>query len=120
MLRGGYRTEILRKIWFDRSELRVARLQTFGPKGVLLSDVRVSDWQPLVSDQEHPGGGAAPAVDAFPRAIRIERPHDDYQLDLQIAKVNLNEDIPQERFRLEQPAGSEVVRVGEKPGEARP
>jgi len=119
VLRGGYRTEILRKIWFDRSELRVSRLQTYGPRGVLLSDVRVSDWQPLVSDQEHPGGAAA-GVEAFPRAIRIERPHDDYQLDLQITKLNLNEDLPQERFKLEQPAGSEVVHVGEKSGEARP
>ena len=119
VLRGGYRTEILRKIWFDRSELLVSRLQAYGPKGVLLSDVRVSDWQPLVNDQEHPGG-TAPGVDAFPRAIHIERPHDDYQLDLQINKLNLNEDIPQERFKLEQPAGSEVMRVGEKSGEARP
>src|SRR6202030_4291986 len=34
VLRGGYRTEILRKIWFDRSVLEVARLQSFGPRGV--------------------------------------------------------------------------------------
>src|SRR5712671_3653218 len=38
VLRGGYRTEILRKIWFDRADLQISRLQTFGPKGVLLSD----------------------------------------------------------------------------------
>src|SRR2546423_5839871 len=120
VLRGGYRTEILRKIWFNRSDLRVSRLQTYGPKGVLLSDVRVSDWQPLVGDQEHPGGASAPGIDAFPRAVRIDRPHDDYQLDLQITKLSLNEGIPPERFQLEQPAGAEVVHVGEKTGEPRP
>src|SRR5712664_598762 len=43
VLRGGYRTQILRKIWFDRADLQVSRLQTLGPKGVLLSDVRFSD-----------------------------------------------------------------------------
>jgi hypothetical protein len=112
VLRGGYRTEILRKTWFDRSDLQVSRLQTFGPKGVLLSDVHVSDWQPVLGDQEHPAG-TPPGVAEFPRAIRIERPHDDYRLDLHITKLALNQDIPAERFKLEQPAGSELVRVGE-------
>ena len=40
VLRGGYKTEIFRKIWFDRTDLRVARLESYGPKGALLSDVR--------------------------------------------------------------------------------
>jgi len=119
VLRGGYRTEILRKIWFDRSDLQVSRLQTFGPRGVLLSDVHVSDWEPVLGDQEHPAAAAPVSVSAFPRAIRIERPHDDYRLDLQITKLALNEDLPQDRFKLEQPAGTELVRVGE-PSEDRP
>ena len=113
VLRGGYRTEILRKIWFDRADLQVSRLQTFGPKGALLSDVHFSDWQPLVSDQETPASATPSAVTAFPRLLRIDRPHDDYRLDLQIIKLSLNEDLPLERFKLEQPAGSDLVRVGE-------
>jgi len=113
VLRGGYRTEILRKIWFDRADLQVSRLQAFGPKGALLSDVHVADWQPLVSDQETPASATPKPVTAFPRQIRIERPHDDYRLDLQITKISLNEDLPLDRFKLEQPAGSELVRVGE-------
>ena len=113
VLRGGYRTEILRKIWFDRADLQVSRLQTFGPKGALLSDVHISDWQPLISDQEMPASTTPSAVTAFPRQIRIERPHDDYRLDLQITKLSLNEDLPLDRFKLEQPTGSELVRVGE-------
>jgi outer membrane lipoprotein-sorting protein len=114
VLRGGYVTEVLRKIWFDRSDLQISRLQTFGPRGALLSDVRVSDWQPVTGDQEHAGSTpVAPAVSAFPRSIRIDRPHDDYRLDLQITKLALNENLPADRFKLEQPEGSELVRVGE-------
>jgi hypothetical protein len=112
VLRGGYRTEILRKIWFDRSDLQVSRLQTFGPKGILLSDVHLSDWQPLTNGQEPPASPTA-GIRAFPRQIRIERPHDDYRLDLQIVKLSLNEALPPDRFKLEQPPGTEVVRVGE-------
>jgi outer membrane lipoprotein-sorting protein len=114
VLRGGYQTEVLREIWFDRADLQVARLETFGPKGVLLSDVRLSEWQPL----DAPEGQTAPATAQngalwFPRAIRIDRAHDDYRLDLQVMKIVLNEEIPAERFRLEQPAGAELVQVGD-------
>ena len=114
VLRGGYQTEILRKIWFDRSDLQVTRMQIFGPKGLLLSDIRLAAWQP----PDGATGPSAPAtlsngVASFPRAIQIERPHDDYKLDLQVTKVILNEEIPAERFKLEQPSGAELVRVGD-------
>src|SRR6266705_6262018 len=85
VLRGGYQVEVLREIWFDRSELQVSRMLTFGPKGVLLSDVRLGDWQP--SDAATSSTAAA----LFPRAIRIERPHDEYKLDLRVTKVIMNE-----------------------------
>ena len=113
VLRGGYRTEILRKIWFDRADLQASRLQTFGPKGVLLSDVHVSDWQPVVSDQQTLPSPTSGAVSTFPRQIRIERPHDDYRLDLLVIKLSLNEELPLDRFKLEQPPGSDLVRVVE-------
>src|SRR5437763_16775191 len=47
VLRGGYQLEVLREIWFDRANLQVARIQTFGPKGTLLSDASFSDWEPV-------------------------------------------------------------------------
>lgn len=106
VLRGGYRTEILRKIWFDRTNLNIVRVQSYGPKGVLLSDVRYSDWQP-VSDS--PAGAGSHLT--FPRSLRVDRPHDDYRLDLQIAKVDLNVDLAADRFQLPQPAGADVVHV---------
>ena len=110
VLRGGYTTEIFRKIWFDRADLNVVRLQSYGPKGALLSDVRVSDWQPLTAT---PAGASAAAngSQSFPRAIRIDRPRDDYRLDLQITKIDLNVDLAANRFQLLQPPNSELVRV---------
>jgi outer membrane lipoprotein-sorting protein len=119
VLRGGYRTEILRKIWFNRADLQVARLEEFGPKGVLLSDVRYSDWEAVTSDQEQPSASPS-AINAFPRSIQIDRPHDDYLLNLQVTKLMLNEDIPADRFTLEQPSGSELVRVGEDAKDKQP
>jgi hypothetical protein len=120
VLRGGYQTEILRKIWFDRSDLQVARLESFGPRGLLLSDTHFSNWQVVnegtaTASSSAAGGGI---VSEFPHTISILRPHDDYRLDLQITKITLNEDIPQGRFKLEQPAGAEVIHVGETGEEA--
>ena len=119
VLRGGYQTEILRKIWFDRSTLEVARLQSFGSRGILLSDTRFSNWQTVDAAKPAPGASASTSSPnpQFPRSIRIERPHDDYRLDLQIAKITLNDDIPLDRFKLEQPPGSDLIRVGESPEE---
>jgi len=121
VLRGGHQLEVLREIWFDRSDLQVTRMLTFGPKGVLLSDVRLADWQPS-DGATRQGGAATPSNGAalFPRAIRIDRPHDDYKLDLQVSKVSLNEDTPAERFKVEQPAGAELVHVGESAENKQP
>ncbi len=114
VLRGGYQVEVLREIWFDRADLQVARLQTFGPKGLLLSDIRLADWQlPDTAAGQTAAAASSDGAASFPRAIRIDRPHDDYTLDLQVTKVSMNEAIPAERFKLEQPAGSELVPVGE-------
>jgi outer membrane lipoprotein-sorting protein len=115
VLRGGYQTEILRKIWFDRADLQVSRLQIFAPKGLLVSDVRYSDWQPV--DPGPPGNGP---VTMFAHHIRIDRPHDDYRLDLQVTKIVLNSDLPADRFNLEQPPGSELVHVSDAEGNKQP
>lgn len=129
VLRGGYQLEVLRQIWFDRSNLQVARIETFGPRGILLSVATFSDWEPpdnntSAQTNSSAAAPATPAVTSFPRAIRIERPHDDYTLELQVTKIAVNEDIPSDRFKLEQPAGSELVHVGDatdnKPAESKP
>jgi hypothetical protein len=106
VLRGGRQTEIYRKIWFDRADLNIVRLQAYGPRGSLLSDVRYSDWQPLSDPPPTPNGPPA-----FPRSIRIDRPHDDYRLDLQVSRIEFNVNLAADRFQLAQPPNSELVRV---------
>ena len=44
----------------------------------------------------------------------------DYRLDMTISKISLNEEISADRFALDQPAGSELVRVTDAPEEKRP
>lgn len=119
VLRGGYRREILRKIWFNRADLQVARLQEFGPKGALVSDMHFSDWGAPTANQEQTAGNAS-AITTFPFTLQIDRPHDDYRLDLHVTKLVLNEDIPADRFKFEQPPGSELVQVGEDAPEKKP
>lgn len=106
VLRGGYQSELLRKIWFDRSDLHLARLQTYGPKGALLSDVRYAEWQAVDSPDS--------SLKEYPRAIHIDRPHDDYRLDLTVSKISLNQQVPADRFTLDAPAGAEVVNLAEE------
>ncbi|MBI3405033.1 MAG: hypothetical protein HY046_06205 [Acidobacteria bacterium] len=102
-LRGSVSPEIARKIWFDRIDLQVARVQTFAAGGRMVTDVKYADWQ------------AAPPATAFPYQIDMRRPHDDYSLGITVTKVSLNEEIAADRFKLEQPAGTELVRVTEAP-----
>jgi hypothetical protein len=115
VLHGGYKTEILRKIWFDRADLHVVRLESYGPKGALLSDVRYADWQPVEAENRAAGG-----ANEFPRKIRIERPHDEYTLEMTVTKVTLNESMDANRFHLDPPTGAEFVTLGDGGGETKP
>jgi hypothetical protein len=89
----------------------------------LVSDSHFSDWQPVVGDEEQVAATLS-GVTSFPREIRIDRPHDDYRLELAFTKLLLNQEIPADRFKLEQPAGTELVNVGEgsedKPAQKEP
>jgi outer membrane lipoprotein-sorting protein len=111
-LRGGYQSEILRKIWFDRADLHVARLQSYGPRGALLSDVRYTNWQPL----DTPGS----VLTEYPRSLRIDRPRDEYRLEMTVTKVALNEALAADRFRLDAPQGAEVVHLTETVEDKKP
>lgn len=98
----GEQPEVRRRVWFDRTDLSLARVELFDTGGRLTSVTRYSNWQ-VANDGL-----------IFPREINLERPHDDYRLDLRVVSVTLNQEIALDRFRLEQPPGTELVRVGEK------
>ena len=111
-LRRGDDLEIARKIWFERTDLSVARVQIYARGGRVTSDVHYADWlaPPAPPEASGPSGPVR-----FPRQIQLYRPREDYQLELRITKLALNEAIGADRFRLEQPPGTELVRVGDAP-----
>jgi hypothetical protein len=112
VLRGGYQSEILHRIWFDRADLHLARLQSYGVNGVLLSDVRYDNWQAP--------DNASSGLPAYPVAIRIDRPHDEYRLELGITKISVNQAISVDRFQLQPPPGAEVVHLTDTPEGKQP
>jgi hypothetical protein len=93
--------EIARKVWFDRADLSVTRVQTYDPGGKLGSDVRYAGWDNFAGVK-------------YPRRISLDRPANDYNLQIGITKLTLNETITLDRFVLKQPPGAELVRVGEE------
>lgn len=98
---------IATKISFDRTDLSVSRIQSYGDAGNEISDVSLSDWQPA--------GDVA-----YPRQITLTRITDDYRLHITITKLSLNEPIAADKFQLVQPVGSKLVRVGPDAEESQP
>jgi outer membrane lipoprotein-sorting protein len=115
---AGGKMEIARKIWFDRVNLRVSRVQLYGAAGRLDSDIAYSDWQPVSAPSA--GGPPAATTESYARDLHIWRPQDDYKLEIRILKLTVNEEITADRFELDQPAGTELVRVGEEQAGTQP
>jgi outer membrane lipoprotein-sorting protein len=95
--------EIARKIWFDRADLHVAKIENFGSGGKVGSDVAYANWQTT-------------AATRYPWQINVTRPSDDYQLQITIKKLTVNEPIAADRFSLPQPPGTDLVNLGENAG----
>jgi hypothetical protein len=94
-------TILHRKWWFERSGLELVRVQRFGTKGELVSDVRYADWR------EESGV-------RYPHQIELARPQDDYRLTLRFKKMTLNQPVAPDKFVLEKPEGAELVEVKAK------
>jgi len=95
--------EIEKKVRFDRTDLSVAEIDIFRGGGKLASTIRYANWEPA--------GGAQ-----FARDIRVRRPHDDYELDIQVTRIAVNETIAPDRFHLAQPPGAKLVDVTQDTG----
>jgi hypothetical protein len=67
--------------------------------------VRYANWQPV----DNPSSTVA----EYPRSIRIDRPHDEYRLDLTVTKIALNEPLTSDHFQLQPPAGADVVHLAD-------
>lgn len=93
---------LARKLWFEREQLTLARLQIFDEKGELATDARYSAY------------GEFSGV-AYPRQILLDRPQNDYGLMFSVTQLKLNEPLGDEKFQMEQPAGAEMVDLEQAP-----
>lgn len=115
--------EIARKVWYSRANLQVSRVQIYGSGGLLDSDISYADWQPAsatYTPSTNATGTSPSDHPSYARDIHIWRPQDDYKLEIKILKLTLNEPISPDRFALEQPAGTDLVRVTSEASGAQP
>jgi hypothetical protein len=85
-----------RKVWFDRADLELVRMQFYEPDGTYTEDVRYSAYQDFQGVR-------------FPTHIEVSRPAEDYEVTITIEKAQFNEPIPPEKFDLKKPEGAELV-----------
>jgi len=90
-----------RKIIFSRTDLNPHRQMIYNDRGVLVTDVRYGDY----NDYDRI---------AFPKQIEIERPQEEYDITLNIIKLELNKPLTDDQFELQQPPGADVVRLGQQ------
>jgi len=91
----GRSARLLRRFWFDRfGEIRLARLQTFGERGELTTDVIYRDPKSFGETTKY----------TLPAAIEITRPQDRYSLRItyQVPEaVKVDQSWPADVFALE-------------------
>ena len=91
-----------RQLWFDRLRLQMVRQLIFDESGDILTDASYNDWQRY--DKV-----------LFPKSIEINRPKDEYGVVITVVKMDINKPLTSDKFDLEQPPGSELHVVGQKP-----
>jgi hypothetical protein len=92
----GWRLE--RKIIFGRTDLKPHRQFIYSDDGKVATDARYAEYKDF--------GGIS-----FPSRIEIYRPEEEYDITLNMLKVDINLPLRDEQFVLEQPAGAQVVHL---------
>lgn len=87
-----------RKIIFGRTDLRPHRQFIYGDDGKVATDARYAEYKDF--------GGFT-----FPSRIEIYRPQEEYDITLNMLKVDINTPLKDEQFVLEQPPGAQVVQL---------
>jgi outer membrane lipoprotein-sorting protein len=117
---GSSHWEISQKIWFDRTNLQIARVENFAPGGKVVSDVHYSNWLSVATTPNaSQASNTATSADSdmatltYPREVAISRPSDDYQLQIEVKKLTVDEPIAADRFVLKQPPGTKLIHPDE-------
>ena len=92
-----------RRIQFSRTDLLPHRQRIYDLQGNVATDANYVDYKDF--------GGFS-----FPATIEIDRPRENYDITLNILKLDVNKPMGDDQFALEQPPGAEIVHLGTKPG----
>lgn len=88
-----------RKLWFDRSDLKISQLALYGPGGALVEDVHYAEYRNFQQIE-------------YPTEITVDRPTDGYTLSISIESAKFNQPIPPEKFVLKKPPNATQVDLG--------
>jgi outer membrane lipoprotein-sorting protein len=94
-----------RKIVFSRTDLEPHRQLIYDEQGDVVTDVKYGEYQDYEGIR-------------FPAQTEIERPKEEYDITLKMVKLELNKPLTDEQFELQQPAGAELVHLGENGNKA--
>jgi outer membrane lipoprotein-sorting protein len=87
-----------RKIVFSRTDLMPHRQYIYDDRGKLVTDARYAGYKDYDGVR-------------FPSRIELVRPQEEYDITLNILKLEINKPLRDDQFALEQPPGAEVVRL---------
>jgi hypothetical protein len=96
---------LTRKIVFSRVDLLPHRQYLYDEQGNLVTDARYADYKTY--------NGVA-----YPSRIEIFRPQEEYDITLNVLKLEINKPLKNEQFTLEQPPGADVVHLDKPPSSA--
>ena len=96
--KGDHEGILSRKIVFSRTDLRPHRQYIYNDQGKLVTDARYAEYK------EYDGV-------SFPSRIEIFRPQEEYDITLNVLKLEINKPLRDDQFALEQPPGAEVVHM---------
>lgn len=96
---GASELSLERKVWFDRSNLNISRLQLYGSGGVLHEDVNYADYRDFQGV-------------TYPGQITLNRPVEGYSLSITLEKATFNLPIPPEKFILKKPPEATLIELG--------
>ena len=87
-----------RKIVFGRVDLKPHRQFIYDEDGKVTTDARYAEYKDFDGVN-------------FPSRIEISRPQEEYDFTLNMLKMEINKELTDDQFVLEQPAGAEVVHL---------
>lgn len=91
--------QLERKVWFDRADLGISRLQIYEHGGALVEDVSYADYRDFQGIH-------------YPGQITLNRPEEGYSLTITVEKATFNQTIPPEKFVLNKPPNAKLLRLG--------